>query len=674
MWASRNSSCSVFRLALIIAAFVVLTGFAGIVLGEPAGVGHNLVTNPSFEKKAEGSPLPESWSGDPEVYSIDTKTSRTGKASLKFVNADPNRYRIATKRIPLQPGWKCRFSAWVKTDEITGQDSGATVCLEWHGKDGKWMGGSYPRGIKGTRDWTRIEGVARVPNDAGSVILVCYVLDGMTGTAWFDDAEVVRIANSSMKTGTLADGQRISGPAIWDWDTSGAILKLNGHPLPGPRNPVRWLRDDTLTVAQTPKAFVEMISGDCLPGTLLGASLDREQSANVAIPAHLVVRPSVRLRDSDGHALHEVRVLARMVRRIMWQRIPQGRCLPGTLLRRNGQRIAFRGHRFLRAAVQLLAESAVTEVPLDEIAELHLPQIDPWKTYYEELAALAPDLGVRLFQIETSSGLIATSSTTRFQLVTYSDSAGPNSWYHLIQPAWSLDAFAVPHREIHLHRYFTADEVPLSRIAPVWAKNRSALHAGLRWQVNRNVNGRPLQNGEDAFGWGFGVHGRSELKFPLPSTARGFRTRMKLDRAVADGGCVRTVVTLSAGGPEEDIARYKTLRELYRSKVFIGSKTVLDSGDMPLPAAGENQARLLTLAVDPVNVGRPKGADPLDIRDTLNWLEPVVLLDKKTLAAEVRRSGARAIPAWKGWTLEGAEKAPLPLVGRGNAMAGAWSW
>ena len=106
--------------------------------------------------------------------------------------------------MPLRPGWKYHLSAWVKTRDIIGQGSGTTVCLEWHDAKGKWLGGVYPTGVKGTEDWTRIEGAARIPDDAASFSVSCYVRKGMTGTAWFDDVELVRTVEPAMRSMLLS--------------------------------------------------------------------------------------------------------------------------------------------------------------------------------------------------------------------------------------------------------------------------------------------------------------------------------------------------------------------------------------------------------------------------------------------------------------------------------------
>jgi len=175
--------------------------------------GGNLVSNASFEEPGSGS-APKGWYAPAAVYSRDTSVARTGTASLKYANADPGRYRLCTQSVPIRAGWKCRFSAWVKTERITGARSGAGICLEWSGQDGKWLGGSYPGGAKGTGGWRRVVGVVRVPRAAGRVSLTCYVQKGMTGTAWFDDVELVRVADPPIKTVLISPvyRRRITAP------------------------------------------------------------------------------------------------------------------------------------------------------------------------------------------------------------------------------------------------------------------------------------------------------------------------------------------------------------------------------------------------------------------------------------------------------------------------------
>ena len=137
-------------------------------------------------------------------FSIDSAVCRSGQGALKYSNAI-RPLRLATAEGPLEPGHKYRFGGWSGRC-ITGRESGATLCLEWQGKDGKWMGGCYPSGVKGTRDWTRVEEIVRVPAEAGAFHLACYCRKGMAGTAWFDDVTIERVVDPPMRSVSTAWG------------------------------------------------------------------------------------------------------------------------------------------------------------------------------------------------------------------------------------------------------------------------------------------------------------------------------------------------------------------------------------------------------------------------------------------------------------------------------------
>ena len=183
----------------ILASIIVTTLLAAFAVHRAESpILNNLVINPSFEQSGSAS-LPEAWHGDSSVYASDSQQRHSGTSSLRYVNTDAGRYRLCSQKVPVSKGWKCRFGPWIKTKDIRGAESGATVCLEWQDARGKWLGGSYPHGIKGTRNWTRLKKIARVPEDAVAVTLACYVHRGMTGTAWFDDVELTHIVDPPMQ-------------------------------------------------------------------------------------------------------------------------------------------------------------------------------------------------------------------------------------------------------------------------------------------------------------------------------------------------------------------------------------------------------------------------------------------------------------------------------------------
>ncbi|HHX40006.1 MAG TPA: hypothetical protein GX715_08580, partial [Armatimonadetes bacterium] len=101
----------------------------------------NLVTNPSFEEGNAGWTLPA-------TYTVVDDVAHSGKRSLRVLNTDPDRYLLAAQPLELKPGMMYRFSAWVRAQGVQGNDTGATICVEWYGEKG-FIGGTYPGGIKG---------------------------------------------------------------------------------------------------------------------------------------------------------------------------------------------------------------------------------------------------------------------------------------------------------------------------------------------------------------------------------------------------------------------------------------------------------------------------------------------------------------------------------------------
>ncbi len=68
------------------------------------------------------------------------------------------------------------------------------------------------------------------------------------------------------------------------------------------------------------------------------------------------------------------------------------------------------------------------------------------------------------------------------------------------------------------------------------------------------------------------------------------------------------------------------------------------------------------LVADPAHADRPPGSDPLDIRDLVDWLEPVLYLDAEKLLAEVSARVGLAVPAWEDWKVAIAPPIKLQLV------------
>jgi hypothetical protein len=224
----------------------------------------------------------------------------------------------------------------------------------------------------------------------------------------------------------------------------------------------------------------------------------------------------------------------------------------------------------------------------------------------------------------------------------------PATWQHLIQPAWSLDPLWVSFSVTREWLFFAPQEVPLSRLAPARFVQHPLIGKGWSWCADANVEGGPLENAQGRFGWGFGVHAPCELWFEVPSMAQGFRARVGLDRLAGRGGCARGVVHLNRmEGPP-----------LYQSKQLIGAGEAVDSGTLALGGAAGGK-RFLVLAADACERDTPPEADPLDIRDFVDWAEPTLLVDLAKLKAEIAKILPSTVAAWNGWSVAIDGNGPL---------------
>ncbi len=454
----------------------------------------------------------------------------------------------------------------------------------------------------------------------------------------------------------LADGSRISGGEIQNWNDPKQRPLLSGRAVFDENNPFRWLIDHSLSPASQPEAFVEFFGGDCLPGEVTEFRTGQEADY-LTFPKHLIVNPAVPLHSPRVGQNSPVRVTARWVKRVVWEPRTLELYQPNTLFLKDGRQITFRSLRWMSKSVTLLLEEGIQEFPFDDVKEIHLPQPDVWTVFYEQMAVLSPQSAMatqnpaRIMQLETTDGLKATVSTERLEPFVHGNKNKSESWYHECQPAWSLDPFWVRFDSVWSRRFFWPHQPPLTNIVPVSVRQNSPLGNSWYWQRDRNVYRQPLEAGGKDFGWGFGVHAEHEMVFPLPASAGRFRTRAGLDQSVGDGGSVKWQVAIR--GAEE--------KTLYESKVVIGSNQVLDTGRLNLGTApDETQTRQLVLSVDALLNSAPAGADPLDIRDSLNWLEPELELGREQLKKEIARHAISQISALADWELEtGAEAVVL---------------
>ena len=173
-------------LSVVLVLSSLLVGFASGAEDQPTEF---VVQNNSFES-AGGNGAPEKWNCSPQYFSVDSGDAHSGNSCLKW-SGDGKEYRLCTQTLDIPAGSVVDFSVWVKTKDL--KDGKATVCLEWNRQDGTWYGGSYASGIDGTdNEWRQVKSRAFIPKDAVAPHLACYVTQGGSGVAWFDDVAVVK--------------------------------------------------------------------------------------------------------------------------------------------------------------------------------------------------------------------------------------------------------------------------------------------------------------------------------------------------------------------------------------------------------------------------------------------------------------------------------------------------
>ena len=433
----------------------------------------------------------------------------------------------------------------------------------------------------------------------------------------------------------LDNGQRLPAQRITAWEPDLRSLKLDDRQWMGSDPALRWIYDRQSELASGLEAWLETWTGDRLPGDVLSYSDGRADAA--PLPPHLVMRSVTPERPPRQGEYAQVRVRSVCVRRIVWH--DEGRPYqPSTVWTRDGRRIDFRALRWSSDSVTLLANDGRHTFRFRELSELNLPQQSFWPPLMDELAFLTPAGVGELVQFETSQGVVVTTSWQCQRVARPLDRTKASNWLQGVQPAWSLDVLWLPGNEIPLRRFFQPHEIPLSRLMPSKVVQHSPIAGqGRPWQRDRNVEGGKLESGPGPFGWGFGVHAHNELHFQLPPTATAVSGFVGLDALAGKGGCVQARLLLNS--PETQI--------LFQTPVIVGAQQVYATGVREFK--NPSPQRTLVLQVDAAHAQRPEGADPLDIRDSADWLDPLLFLDPVALEPLIARQTATHVYACRDW-------------------------
>ena len=139
--------------ALLAAAIMAATAIASAA-DDAAGIkprlssgGGELVLNGGFDEVVDGKTA--HWNTVGKKFTYRDGEGRNGTRALCYENDDPKFYSFPGQKIQLKAGHAYEYQVWVKTEDLTGNESGATVCFEWNDANGKWLGGAYVGGVNG---------------------------------------------------------------------------------------------------------------------------------------------------------------------------------------------------------------------------------------------------------------------------------------------------------------------------------------------------------------------------------------------------------------------------------------------------------------------------------------------------------------------------------------------
>jgi len=429
----------------------------------------------------------------------------------------------------------------------------------------------------------------------------------------------------SHMTALFDNGLRLEGSLVTGWhsiDLFGKVARSD----PKTRSALMCLQfDRRQDESERPpsvssEALLEFQNGDRLRSAVCGYVPATSQK-NQTVPAQLLVRPPVGFFADPKQT---IAVEIDWLQRIVFEPSPRDRCCPPkTLICRNGRRVPFRAVRWSADSVSVLTEESLERIPLGDIAELRMPTVDTWNTYYRELSILDPNGTAGIVRVETFEDMILTASTLRSSQLRDGNEAVAR--VHLLQPVWSRAPIPVSWASMRLLWRAPSLVVPLSRFSPEQVTQRGVLGSSWKWQVDRNVAGGILRSDGMDYLWGFGVHAPNTMVFTLPDCVRAFRARVGIDAVIRNGGCAIAKVH----------ANHSTGTPLYQSKPLVGSATPVSTGEIALPPAA-GTARKLVLVTENASEVLGEG-DGLDIGNHVDWLEPTLLLDPTLLHAEVAK-------------------------------------
>jgi len=444
-------------------------------------------------------------------------------------------------------------------------------------------------------------------------------------------------------------GERVETDKLPRWPLPDRPFEVGGRQLFSAENPAVLVRD-TKATSKLDSAALVMTNGDVLNG--LPQRLEPTAGRN-GEPALLQVQLEAGLTPVDGSTIS---VRADRVRRIL----ARGRSLwpqppAGTVVLADGRQLQARSIRWREYGLALLTESGILEANFPDIVDVVFPAADVLQGVLEDnLRAGAADRTIVRFSL-SGGGVLTTSDATRVEERSRARGRQRIDVLYFVQPAWTRQSIAIREEDISWCGYRSENEALLPLMPDETLANRRLVGPLRSWsRSGSDVEVVPTAGGREA-DLAVAAQAYSEIAFDLPPVAKSLSLAVGIAQHVRPGGCVICKIFAdSAAG-----------KLLWESGFLTGADEAKETGDIDV--AGLKRVVLVT---EFAHEGRPAGSDPLDIRDDVRWLRPVIELDLAKLTHPAAL--AAMLPGVEAWRMDDAEWSRASIASQWSEVRELW--
>ncbi|MEE2705565.1 MAG: PA14 domain-containing protein [Planctomycetota bacterium] len=375
--------------------------------------------------------------------------------------------------------------------------------------------------------------------------------------------------------------------------------------------------------------YIEFVNGDILPGQVESVGV---ANSGRNMPDYLQVRLSAPLKNHGGPNDSLINVRAEHVARLVTRMPENGSAKSGYIWFKSGKSIVARSIRWRPDEVQVLTNEGLQAIPIHDVAQLHRPIKERIRWMLAGKTEIGLDSLGHQVMFRTVNG--AWLTTWEAKMVRHSS---PGT---VIQPSWALDSIMLAPEDIVEVLFLRPNEISLAAL-PAETLVKKNHFEKWKWARNRNARGGRLDSGDRDSPIGVGMHAYTAVAFYLPPDAQSFSSWLGLDRRVGDGGCVRASVHVNdlKGEP------------VWQSDFLQGGDPSVRVGPLSV-----NDQKRLVLVADFGHQGRPRGADPFDIRDEVDWIDSIIeTRPTDTVLPELEE----IFPFLRGWTLSEKDRERL---------------